>query len=151
MVKRSVIYVVSMILVIVNLASAYFAFRFFYDQLSRHEWQVSSVFDTEPFPHIAYCEQRLKDEVRDDNYYDIAEPIDVVCTARKGCLVFTDLSNGKTYEGVYIRSKSIFNKYSSDYKIVFGELEGNIDFANGRRVANIVIDNKLITLCAIED
>ena len=149
--RKSTISTISMILVIVICASVYFGIRLFYDPLSRYEWQVSSVFDMEPFPHVSHCEQSLKDEQRDDHYYDIAKPIDVVCSARKGVLLFEDLSTGKTYEGVYIKSKRILNKYSSDYKIVFGELEGNIDIVKGRKIANIVIDNKLITICAKED
>ena len=151
MVKKSVVLTVSMILVIVICASMYFGVRFFYDPLSRYEWQVSSVFDIEPFPHVSCCEQSLKDEVRNDGYYDNAKAIDVVCVANEGRLAFKDLLTGKTYEGVYIRSKNILNKYSSDYKIVFGELEGNINFANGRKTANIVIDNRIMTICAIED
>ena len=151
MMKKSVASTVSMVLIIVICASVYFGTRLFYDPLSKYEWQVSSVFDMEPFPHVSHCEQSLKDEQRDDGYYDIAKPIDVVCIASKGVLVFEDLSTGKTYECAYIKSKIPLNRYSSDYRIALGELEGNLDFAQGRKIANIVIDNKMITICAIED
>jgi hypothetical protein len=149
--RKSTVSTIAMILIIAICASVYFGIRLFYDPLSRCEWQVSGVFDMEPFPHLSHCEQTLKDESHDDHYYDIAKPIDVVCTASKGVIVFEDRSTGKTYEGVYIKSKRIFNKYSSDYKIVFGELEGNIDIVKGKNVANITIDNKIITISATEN
>ena len=133
--------IISIVCVVIILLIAYQT-----SGIERKTWVLYAALQSDPFVCIVAHGIEQDASAKDDPLYQRSKPIELICEARRGKLVLTDKTNGKTYEGTYkVTSLGHNRRLGSDkganYRIEINGVEGRANIsAQGIPMLSIVID-----------